>query len=99
MNSCYIFQCKAWCWILALENWNLKSTRPADIVKLLRSAVTTGKSSNREGSMVVERRKWGRLLVLVRSRTRMVDFTPVQPGVPSSITTGGSPALLGSKFV
>ena len=88
-----------------MENWNLKSTRPADMVKLLGSAATAGKSSSREGSMVVERGRLARLLVLVlmlllvRSSTRMVvDFSPVQPGVPSSITTGHSPALLGSTF-
>ena len=63
---------------MAFEIWNLKSTRPADIVKLLGSAVTMGKSSSREDSMV--------------------DLSWGQPGVPSSITTGESPALLRTKF-
>ena len=88
---------------MAFASWNLKSTRLADMVKLLGSAVTAGKSSKREGrrwSMVVEEETGlcGRLVVMVRSSARMVDLSPVQPGVPSSITTGDSPALLGSTF-
>ena len=85
-----------------IAGWNLKSTRPADIVKLLGSAVTAGKSSNRVGrrcNMVVEDTvQWDRLVMMVRSNARMVDLSPVQPGVPSSITTGDSPPLLGRTF-
>ena len=75
--------------------------RPADIVKLLGSAVTTGKIINKVGRrcismvVVVETLQGpARVVTMVKSSARMLDLRPVQPGVPSSITTGDSPPLM-----
>ena len=84
-------------------------------MKLLGSAVTAGKMSNRVGRrwislLVEEEETWQgamvvrmvksiakmltMLVMMVKSSARMVDLSPVQPGVPNSITSGDSPPLM-----
>ena len=54
------------------------------------------KSSTRMVAMVVTMvvKSSAMVLTMVKSIARMVDLSPVQPGVPSSITSGDSPPLM-----